>query len=191
MRKVAILPREFRVNKSSKVLRAEHSLVASAFHTVQAANARRILLVSAHAGDGKSRFARCIQRYASVVTDEPCTVVSRSSVRLPQGPMEHGYLWVDGLALLEGEGGAVLSPAVRASLDGAVLIGRGMATTRNELAECAGQLRDLNIPVLGGVWNAVECQTPVEMARAFREGLRQWPPQLPPGVFARQFRRSS
>lgn len=180
------------MDKSSKVRRAELTLVASALHAVKAANARRILLASAHKGDGKSRFARCLQEYASAVTDEPCEVVSRSDVRsFPPEPLERGYLWVDGVELLEAEGAAVLFPAVRASFDGAVLIARGMVTTRTELAECAKQLRDLDVPVLGGVWNAVDCPAPGEMARAFREGLRKWPPQLPPGVLARQFRRSS
>ena len=179
------------MSTSSEVRRAEHRLVARAFHIVQAANARRILLVSPHDGDGKSRFARCIQEYASAVTEEPCQILSRSSVRVPLEPMERGYFWVDGVSLLEGEGAAVLFPAVRASFDGAVLIARGMVTTRKELAACAAQLRDLDMPVLGGVWNAIESPTPAQMARAFRQGLLRWPPQLPPGALARQFRRSS
>ena len=179
------------MSKSSNVRRAELSLVARAFHGVQAADARRILLVSPHHGDGKSYFAQCIQENASAVTDEPCAVVSRRSMSLPQEPLERGYLWVDGVELLEGEGAAVLFPAVRASFDGAVLIARGMVTTRKDVAECAKQLRDLDMPVLGAVWNAVECPSPAEVVRAFRQGLLRWPPQLPPGVLARQFRRSS
>jgi chloramphenicol 3-O-phosphotransferase len=178
------------VSKSFKTLRAEHSLVAQAFHTAHAANARRILLVSAHTGDGKSHLAKCIQQHASVVTDEPFQVLSFATL-CPQEEIDYGYVWVDGVALLEGEGAAVLTPAVRASFDGVLLIARGMVTTRAELAECADRLRTLDMPVLGGVWNAVDCPPPAEVVRAFREGLRTWPPQLPPGVFARQFRRSS
>lgn len=178
------------MSKSFKTLRAEHSLVAQAFHAAQAADARRILLVSAHTGDGKSHFARCIKQHASVVTDEPFQVQTFATLR-PQEALEHGYVWVDGVALLEGEGAAVLTPAVRASFDGALLIARGMVTTRADLNECADRLRILDMPVLGGVWNAVDCPPPAETIRAFREGLRTWPPRLPPGVLARQFRRSS
>lgn len=170
--------------------RAEHSLVARAFHAAQSADARRILLVSAHAGDGKTHFAGCIQRHASVVTDEPFQVQSFATFR-PQGDVESGYVWVDGVALLEGEGAAALTPAVRASFDGALLVARGMVTTRAEVADCAEQLRILGMPMLGGVWNEIECPSPAEALHNIKAGLRTWPPQLPPGVIARQFRRSS
>lgn len=172
------------------MLRAEHSLVARALHAAQSVNARRILLVSPHSGDGKSHFARCLQEHASVVTGEPLQVLSFTTLQ-PQEQMDHGYVWVDGVALLEGEGAAVLTPAVRSSFDGALLVARGMGTTRAEVAECAEQLRILGMQLIGGVWNELECPTPAETFRAIKAGLREWPPQLPPGVITRQLRRSS
>lgn len=170
--------------------RAEHSLVARAFQVAQSADARRILLVSAHSGDGKSHFARCIQRHAGVVTDEPFEVASFTTLR-PQQEIDYGYLWVDGVSLLEGEGAAALTPAVRASFDGALLVARGMVTTRAEVADCGDQLRILGMRLLGGVWNELECPSPAETLHSIKAGLRTWPPRFPPGVIARQFRRSS
>ncbi len=170
-------------------LRAEHSLVARAFHDAQAADARRILLVSARTGDGKTYFARCVQRHASVVIDEPCEVQTFSPRWLAE-ESSHGYVWVDGVALLEGAGAAVLTPSVRSWFDGVVFIARGMVTTRAELTECAERLRNLEMPVLGGIWNSYDCPPPAEAVRAFKEGLRTWPPRFPPGVLARQIRRS-
>lgn len=167
--------------------------MASAFHTAQAASARCILLVSARSGDGKTHFSRCLQRHADVVTDEPFQVLPFSVTSTWSEPVhrDSGYLWVDGVSLLEGEGAAVLTPVVRASFDGALLVARGMVTTRAQVAECASQLRTLDMPVLGGVWNSLECPGPAETIHAFKAGLRTWPPRLPPGVFARQIRRSS
>jgi len=179
-----------RVSTSFRTLRAEHSLVARAFHSAQDADARRILLVSARSGEGKTHFARCIQRHASVVTDEPCEVQNFSS-RWLADESRTGYVWVDGVALLEGAGAGVLTPSVRAPFDGAFFIARGLVTTRAELGECGERLRALDMPVLGGIWNSFECPPPAEAVRALKEGLRRWPPRLPPGVFARQTRRSS
>jgi len=175
------------VSRSPQLLRAEHRLVARAFDVAQAAGARRILLVSARTGDGKSHFARCVQRHASAVTDEPFEVWPFGP---PQARAESsaGYVWVDGVALLEGDGAAVLAPAVRASVDGALLVARGMVTTRAEVADCAALLRTLGMRVLGGIWNDSDCPPPAETLRTIRAGLRTWPPQLPPGVFTRQFR---
>ena len=190
LRMFGLLRTEARVKAKFKTLREEHRLVARAFQTAQAANARRILLASARTGDGKSHLARCIERYASVVTDEPFEVdfFERGSPRA--NPVD-GYVWIDGVALLEGEGAAALTPSIRASLDGALLVARGMSTTRAELRECADRLRVLGVPVLGGVWNDVACPPPTETALAFANGLRTWPPRLPPGVFVRRFRGSS
>jgi hypothetical protein len=171
-------------------MREEHQLVARAFRTAQDAQARRILLASARTGDGKSHLARCIEQYADVVTDEHFEVAALSS-RSSRPEAENGYVWVDGVALLEGEGAAALTPAIRATLDGALLVARGMVTTRAELRECAERLRVLGMPVLGGVWNDVACPPPMETVRAFADGFRTWPPRLPPGVFVRQIRGSS
>ena len=175
------------VSRSPQLLRAEHRLVARAFNAAQAADARRILLVSAHLGDGKTHFARCVQRHASAVTDEPFEIEPFGPPR-PRSESSNGYVWVDGVALLEGDGAAVLAPAVRASVDGALLVARGMVTTRAEVADCAAQLRTLGMRVLGGIWNDFDCPPPAETLRTIRTGLRTWPPQLPPGVFTRQFR---
>ncbi|MFW2388172.1 MAG: hypothetical protein ACN4G0_07545, partial [Polyangiales bacterium] len=168
----------------------EHSLVARALHAAQSADARRILLVSPHTGDGKTHFAGCLQQHASLVTDEPLQVQSFTTLQ-PQPKLDHGYVWVDGVSLLEGQGAAVLTPAVRSSFDGALLIARGMGTNRAEVAECAEQLRILGMPMIGGVWNELECPTPAETFRTIKAGLRTWPPKFPPGVITRQFRRSS
>jgi len=178
------------VKPKFETLREEHRLVARAFQTAKAAQARRILLASARTGDGKSHLAGCIERYASVVTDEPFEVETLNS-RSPRAEQTKGYVWVDGVALLEGEGAAVLTPSIRASLDGALLVARGMVTTRAELRECADRLRVLGMPVLGGVWNDVACPPPRETVRAFADGLRSWPPRLPPGVFIRHLRGPS
>lgn len=86
------------------------------------------------------------------------------------------------------DGAAVLAPAVRASVDGALLVARGMVTTRAEVADCSAQLQVLGLQMIGGVWNDSDCVPPAETLRSFREGLRSWPPQLPPGVLPRQFR---
>jgi hypothetical protein len=158
----SVLRTELRVKTNFKILREEHRLVARAFQTAEGAQARRILLASPRTGDGKSHLAECIERYANLV-----------------------------MAGLEGEGAAVLTPSIRASLDGALLLARGMVTTRAELRECADRLRVLGMPVLGGVWNDVACPPPMETARDFANGFRTWPPQLPPGVFARRLRGSS
>ncbi len=196
LRYTLVLPREVDVTSSAKLLREEHSLVARVFGAAQSANAHRILLVSAHSGDGKTHFARCIQRHASAVTNETSMVQSftapLSKAELePTAEPAHGYVWVDGLALLEGEGAAALTPSVRANFDGALLIARGMTTTRAQVAACADQLRVLGLPMLGGVWNELECPSPAETLRRIKAGLRTWPPQLPPGVITRQLRRSS
>lgn len=164
--------------------------MAGAFHAASLANARRILLVSARSGDGKTQFARCILRHASAVTDLPVRVKTIAMVD-PHTESNHGYVWVDGLALLEGEGPAALTPAVRAYLDGALLVARGMLTTRAEVADCADQLRNLGVPVLGGVWNEFDCPPVAEALHNVRAGLWSWPPRFPPRVSARHFRRSS
>lgn len=185
-----LLRTELRVKTNFKILREEHRLVARAFQTAEGAQARRILLASPRTGDGKSHLAECIEKYANLVTDEPLEVESFGSWSYRREQPE-GYVWVDGVAVLEGEGAAVLTPSIRASLDGALLLARGMVTTRAELRECADRLRVLGMPVLGGVWNDVACPPPMETARDFAKGLRTWPPQLPPGVFARHLRGSS
>ena len=185
-----LLRTEARVKPKSKTLREEHQLVARAFRTAQDAQARRILLASARTGDGKSHLARCIEQYGDVVTDEHFEVAALSS-RSSRPEAEKGYVWADGVALREGEGAAALTPAIRATLDGALLVARGMVTTRAELRECAERLRVLGMPVLGGVWNDVACPPPMETVRAFANGFRTWPPRLPPGVFVRQIRGSS
>ncbi|MEM7434226.1 MAG: hypothetical protein AAF436_03670 [Myxococcota bacterium] len=187
------------MSKSLETLREEHGLVARAFHTAQAANARTILLVSARSGDGKTHLAGCIQRQASAVTNEPSEVLSFKAMRsaLEPGawqaspPVRKGYRWVDGVSLLDGAGTLALTPALRSAFDGALLVARGMETTRADAAYCAKQLGILGIPVLGGVWNSFDCPPPAEAARMFVAGLAKWPPRLPPGVLFRQlFRRS-
>lgn len=191
------------VSTSSKTLRAEHSLVARAFDTADSADARRILLVSAHSGDGKSYFARCLAQHATVVTDAPVRVQSLATAELQagghgRGPSVegdlvaylNGYVWIDGLALLEGQGPAALTPSVRASIDGALVVVRGMVTTRAEVEDCADRLRSLGVPVLGGVWNESDYPPVAEAVRSIGAGLWSWPPRLPPRMSARQFRRS-
>ena len=185
-----LLRTEARVKPKFKTLRKEHQLVARAFRTAQDAQARRILLASARTGDGKSHLARCIEQYGDVVTDEHFEVAALSS-RSSRPEAEKAYVWADGVALREGEGAAALTPAIRATLDGALLVARGMVTTRAELRECAERLRVLGMPVLGGVWNDVACPPPMETVRAFANGFRTWPPRLPPGVFVRQIRGPS
>ena len=183
------------MNTPSKTLRTEHGLVARAFHAADSADARRILLVSAHAGDGKSHLARCIARHASVVTDAPVLVQSFAMQHLraegQHGPVHHGYVWVNGAALLEGEGPAALTPEVRAYFDGALLVARGMVTTRAEVADCADRLRILGMRMLGGVWNEYYCPPVAEAVRGIKASLFSWPPRLPPGVSTRQIRRPS
>ena len=181
------------MSKSLDTLRAEHGLVARAFHTAQAAGARSILLVSARSGDGKTHFAKCLQRQASAVTAEASEVLSFEAMReaIQPGPWQpgpdlRGYRWVDGISLLDGAGTLALTPTLRASLDGAFLIARGMVTTRAEASYCAKQLDILGIPVLGGVWNTFECPPPGQAIRVFFQGLWKWPPRLPPGSVSRQ-----
>jgi len=180
---------------SSKTLRAEHSLVARAFHAAESADVKRILLVSARSGDGKSHFAHCILRHASVVTDAPVQVrtfkIPELQAESGHGHVHNGYVWVDGVALLEGEGPSALIPCVRAYFDGALIVVRGMVTTREQVADCADQLRILGVRVLGGVWNEFHCPPPAETLRAIKAGLWTWPPRFPPGVFTRQIHRSS
>jgi len=195
LRSAPILRTEAGVTTSSKTLRAEHSLVARAFHAADAADARRILLVSAHSRDGKSHFARCISRHASVVTDAPVQVHAFAMPHLEaegqHGHVHHGYVWVDGVALLEGEGPAELTPAVRAYFDGALFITRGMVTTRAEVADCADRLRILGMRMLGGVWNEYDCPPVAEAVRIVKAGLFSWPPRFPFGVSTPQIRRPS
>jgi hypothetical protein len=163
--------------------------VARAFHAADSADARRILLVSARSGDGKTHFAQCILRHASVVTDAPYQVKAFAT-RDPREESNHGYVWVDGVALLEGEGPAALTPSVRSSIDGALLVVRGMVTTRAQVADCADRLSALGVRVLGGVWNEFDCPPPAETLRIIKAGLWTWPPRFPPGVFTRQIGRS-
>ena len=190
LRTLAKLRTETNVKPKFETLREEHKLVARAHQAAQASNARRILLASPRSGDGKTHLADCIERYASVVSDEHFEI--RPLAAQPwRKEQPDGYVWVDGVALLEAEGAVALTPAVRASLDGALLVARGMLTTREELRECADRLRVLGVPVLGGVWNEFGCPSPVETVRAFVDGLRSWPPKLPPGVFVREMGSSS
>lgn len=195
LRSAPILRTEAEVTTLPKTLRGEHSLVARAFRAAESADARRILLVSAHSGDGKSHFAGCIARHADAVTEKPVQVHSFAMPRLEaegnHGHVHHGYVWVDGLALLEGEGPALLTPSVRAYFDGALLIARGMVTTRAQVADCADRLRNLGVRVLGGVLNEFHCPPPAEALRVIKAGLWTWPPRFPPGVFTLQIRRSS
>jgi hypothetical protein len=185
-----MLRTEMNVKPRFETLREEHKLVARAFQAAEAANARRILLASARTGDGKTHLSRCIERCASAVSEERCEI--RDFAERPLGEdRADGYVWVDGVALLEAEGAASLTPSVRASLDGAFLVARGMLTTREELRECADRLRVLGLPVLGGIWNEFGCPSPMETLRGFADGLRRWPPKLPPGVFVREIRSSS
>lgn len=164
--------------------------MARAFHATRAANARRILLVSALPGEGKTHLAYCILRHAAVATDEEVQVRALESLR-PKMETPTGYIWIDGASLLEGEGAAALTPAVRAWFHGALFVARGMVTTRAQVMDCADQLRILGIDVLGGVWNEIDCPPPAETVRSLKKGFLTWPPRLPPGVLARQFRRSS
>jgi len=160
--------------------------VARAFHTAQAANARCILLVSARSGDGKTHFADCIKRQASAVTTEQSEVLTFEAMRdaTQPGPWQPGpdrrvFRWIDGVALLDGAGTLALTPALRASFDGALLVARGMVTTRAEAEYCAKQLGILGIPVLGGVWNTFDCPPPSEVIRGFFSGMWRWPRRLP------------
>ncbi|MGB5285772.1 MAG: hypothetical protein WCB63_06180 [Polyangiales bacterium] len=178
------------MSKSTNTLRMEQSLVARAFHTVQSADARRILLVSAHSGEGKTHFAQCIARHASTVTDEPIQVEVFATAP-PLAERTHGYVWVDGVSLLEGQGAAALTPSVRASFDGALLVARGMVTTREQVANCADELSIRGVRVLGGVWNEFDCPPPAQTLRMLKAGLWRWPPPFPRRAFTRQTRRSS
>jgi len=188
-------------NTENAALRAEHGVVARAFHAAALAGARRILLVSAHSGDGKSRFADCILRHASVITDAPVGVQTLTSAWLQteeaqlygggqRDPYQHGYVWIDGLALLEGEGPAVLTPALRGSLDGAILVARGMVTTRAQVADCADRLRMLGVPLLGGIWNDLDCPPVAEVLRRITTGRWTWPPRWRTRQPTRQVQRS-
>lgn len=190
LRSAPILRTEVGVSKSSNTLRMEQSLVARAFHAVESAGARRVLLVSAYSGDGKTHFAQSIVRHASTVTDEPIEVQNFATAP-PQAERLHGYVWVDGVSLLEGQGAAALTPTVRASFDGALFIARGMVTTREEIANCAEELHIRGIPVLGGIWNEFDCPPPAETIRIMKAGLWTWPRPFSRGVVARQTPRSS
>lgn len=177
------------MTRSSQTQIAEHRTVARAFHAADQAKARRILLVSAHNGDGKSSLARCIARHASSVTDEPVELRElRTSEPLPES--DRGYTWVDGLALLEGEGACALFPSFRASLDGALFVARGMATTRAELTECAERLEVLGVRLLGGVWNEQEHPPAAEALSAIKGDFRKRPLGFLPAFLSRQFRRT-
>lgn len=189
LRSTGIVRTPIRMRNPSGTSREERTLVARAFHMTLSANARRILLVSPLPGDGKTHLAHCILRHANVVTDEQVRVLALES--LPsRAETATGYVWVDGVSLLDGAGAAALTPAMRAWFHGALLVVRGMVTTREQVRECAEQLRILGMDVLGGVWNERDCPPPAETLLALQEGLRTWPPRLPPGFFARQFRRS-
>jgi hypothetical protein len=149
------------VKPKFKTVREEHKLVARMFQAARSADARRILIASAHSGDGKSHLGRCIQHYASLVSDEAIFVRSFSKQQWETRDND-AYVWVDGLALLENEGAAKLSPTIRSSLDGAIIVARGMHTTRAQLRECAEALRGVGIPLLGGVWNELSSPSPRE-----------------------------
>ena len=174
---------------SSQTHTAEHRLVARVFQAADQSNARRVLLASPYEGDGKSHLARCILRHSSVVTEEPSEVLALGAVESSQD--KKGYLWFDGLALLEGEGASALTPSIRASLDGAIVVVRGMATTRDELADCAERLQVLGLPLLGGVWNERDHPPADEVLSDLKSALRKWPSRRRPGFLNRQTRSSA
>lgn len=149
------------VKPKFETVRDEHKLVARMYQAAREADARRILIASAHSGDGKSHLGRCIQHYASLVSDEAIFVRSFSKQQWETRDTD-AYVWVDGLALLENEGAAALSPSIRSSLDGAIIVARGMHTTRAQVRECAEALRGVGLPVLGGVWNELSSPSPRE-----------------------------
>ena len=173
---------------SSQTHTAEHRVVARTFQVADQAKARRILLVSAHHGDGKSHLARCIARHASAVTEEPVEFRALQN-RDPLPACERGYTWLDGLALLEGEGACVLTPSFRASIDGAVFVARGMATTRAEVAECAERLKVLGVPLLGGVWNERDHPPAAEALSSVKSEISKRAPRFLPAFLTRQIRR--
>lgn len=177
------------MTRASQTQIAEHRTVARAFHAADQAKARRILLVSAHQGDGKSHLARCIARHARSVTDQPVELLGLEGAE-PLSECEQGYVWVDGLALLEGEGACALYPSFRASLDGALFVARGMATTRAELAECSERLEVLGVRLLGGVWNEYDHPPAAEALSEIKNELWKRPLGFLPGFLGRQFRRT-
>ena len=177
-------------------LRAEHSVVAKAFHACELSKARRIILVSAHSGDGKTYLANCISRHAGFVTERPVRVETLLVVRhlRIEGSGDEdadGFLWVDGLSLLDGEGASALTPGLRDWLDGALLVARGMVTTRREVADCADRLRMLGVPVLGGVWNDVDCPTVAEALRRAKRRFSIRRPRLADATQRQEVPRSS
>lgn len=177
---------------SEAAIAAEHSLVARAFQAADQIDARRIVLVSAYRGEGKTHLSRCIERHASVVTDEPVAIVALDSgVTKSLREHDHGYVWIDGLTLLEGQGASMLTPSLRASIDGALLVVRGMATTRAEVTECAERLRVLEVPLIGGVWNERDHPPAPEALSKLRDDLRKWRRRMLPQFLSRQTRRSS
>jgi len=171
----------------SKMLLTEHKLVASAFQAADLAGARRVLLVSANPGDGKSHLARCILRHATTVTDAGVRICTLQDLGCHE---DEGYLWVDGLTLLEEPGPRLLTPSVRASLDGALLVARGMATTRREIEECGQRLRALGLDPLGGIWNECDHPPASEALRGLRSSISDWSRRFMPGSFMRAPRRS-
>ncbi len=174
----------------SKMLLAEHKLVARAFQAADQAGARRVLLVSANPGDGKSHLAGCILRHAATVTDAQVRVQTLPALQDLGCDEDDAYLWVDGLTLLEEPGPRLLTPSVRASLHGALLIARGMATTRREIEECGQRLRALGLNPLGGIWNECDHPPASEALRGLRSSVSGWSRRLVPGALVRTARRS-
>ena len=170
--------------------------MARAFRAAEAADASRVLLVSPRSGDGKTHFASCVLRHASVVTDVPFQVKPFEAVDPHAQVAFHlqkyvdGYVWVDGLALLEGRGPLALTPAVRTYFDGVLLVARGMVTTRDEVAQCAEQLGSLGMKVFGAIWNEFDCPPIPEAVQRIKKGLWSWPPRFPAGVYTGPVRRS-
>ena len=174
----------------SKMLLAEHKLVARAFQAADQGDARRVLLVSANPGDGKSHLAQCIVRHAATVTDAAVRVHNLTALQDPGFAPDDGYLWIDGLTLLDEPGPRLLTPSVRASLHGALLVARGMRTTRRDIEESGERLRALGLRPLGGIWNECDHPPAAEALRELRSSVSGWTRRLLPDALVRTVRRS-
>ncbi len=177
------------MSSSSKTYIEEHGLVASAWQAARLANARRVLLVSAHSGDGKTHFTRCVLRHWSTISDYPVRIETFPFIE-PSSASE-SVIWIDGLALMEGQGPSALSPRVRGSIDAALFIARGMVTTRAEAAECADRLSKLDVPLLGGIWNEFDCAPVDKAVRKIWSNFFSWPPRFPHSISSSSAERSS
>ncbi len=144
---------------SAEELLAGRLLAEGVAAAVERTGARRLLVVSARRGDGRTHL---IETLEAMVDDQQAgrtgqawsfLTLAEAAARGPGTICEGCRLVIDGPALLDGDGAIGLEPGWLEVVDGVIVVLLAGRTTEAELALVRARLEALQLPLLGAVWN--------------------------------------